>query len=850
MKTWSFIITLHLLTAQFCLAQMNLHLNSSYQNSPEIAFHNPAGIVLPERIQASVGSQLLWLGLAGSQMSATYANYNQPITNDFAVGVRGQIFTSDMFQYGDYSLMTASKWWDDRIAMGLNASLLLYAYDTEKFNLVDMDDPLLAHGSSKTAASFGIGVIVKPAWFVSVGASVNHINTPDISLNNAGFERKRVINAGITFHVAPATPQVEIQMVDNTILTQAGVRKSLLDNRIQLTSGYAGIASERQDFFIDVGVNWGQFAINYDYQYPLSELNLITFGSHRFTFSYSQGGFLKSSPRPLIELLNPQFSSTTENSVFDLESAISHENGIDRVDIVVNGAKVKSIDYPDQATLVNVREQIALADGDNILKIIAHSAQAHNTKKLHIRYEPQAVFAPVIQLPASPPPGITIESPEMGVSRTGIVTFRAHIDDAMGIREATVFQNNEAVKTLTWPNSDTSAIVQCELPLVNGMNKLKILARNKMTQAADSVVVEYQPVELAPVISVIQPQEFLTASNVIGLQCAVDNINSPDDVYIKVNGIEVVTRTATVVGQSEQGIRFQKWINLQDGANSIEIFAFNSNGQTDEKLEIFYNPLSVQTLYHETWAFIVGISNYQDAYIGNLPKAVPDAQRVTENLQTHFRFDHIISLYDSNATEARIRHILEDTFEKTQENDGILFFFAGHGETKTTDYGPIGYILPHDALRNASSTWISMDDVRRSARIAKAKHVFYVMDCCYSGLLLATRGSTNQMISTTPDFTGLSEKIKRKARDVLTAGGHGEADVDGIFVPRFIKGITGEADYDHNSYVTSREISLYMSLTVPRDADNLGWKQNPQFGKLTHEEGEFIFEPVVGEINK
>jgi uncharacterized caspase-like protein len=79
---------------------------------------------------------------------------------------------------------------------------------------------------------------------------------------------------------------------------------------------------------------------------------------------------------------------------------------------------------------------------------------------------------------------------------------------------------------------------------------------------------------------------------------------------------------------------------------------------------------------------------------------------------------------------------------KVQREDRVFFFFAGHGTTRSFEDGrQVGLIVPVDAdQNNYVSTAISMAQIREASDLIPAKHVYFVMDSCYSGLALL-RGS-------------------------------------------------------------------------------------------------------------
>ncbi|HEY1759280.1 MAG TPA: polysaccharide deacetylase family protein, partial [Bryobacteraceae bacterium] len=249
-------------------------------------------------------------------------------------------------------------------------------------------------------------------------------------------------------------------------------------------------------------------------------------------------------------------------------------------------------------------------------------------------------------------------------------------------------------------------------------------------------------------------------------------------------------------------------------------------------------------LYRESWAVIIGVNDYQ-----NWPKlryAVNDANGIEEELVNKFGFqkDHIRKLINEDATRQRILQVLGDELsdgQKVQRDDRVFFFFAGHGATRTLDDGrQIGFIVPVDADRsNYYSTAISMTTLREAADLIPAKHIYFVMDSCYSGLAL-TRGGGEF----SKDRSYLEEVTRRTARQILTAGGADQLVADdgpgghSVFTWALLQGLDGQADLDGNGVITASELGAYISPIVSSFA-----RQTPSVGNFVGSEGgEFIFE--------
>ena len=135
----------------------------------------------------------------------------------------------------------------------------------------------------------------------------------------------------------------------------------------------------------------------------------------------------------------------------------------------------------------------------------------------------------------------------------------------------------------------------------------------------------------------------------------------------------------------------------------------------------------------------------------------------------------------------------------------------------------------------------AMDDLKRISLMSKAKHLLYLIDACYGGI--AAIGSRGLDINTTPNYI---EKItKNKARQVITAGGRGEKVIEkaewghSAFTLNLNRGLKdGNADLNGDDVITANELALFLSEKVTIDSDN---QQTPQYGRMTTQEGEFIF---------
>ena len=237
------------------------------------------------------------------------------------------------------------------------------------------------------------------------------------------------------------------------------------------------------------------------------------------------------------------------------------------------------------------------------------------------------------------------------------------------------------------------------------------------------------------------------------------------------------------------------------------------------------------------WAIVIGINDY--AKWPKLRYAVPDAESVRQALTEKFGFasERVISLQNAEATRTGILAAFHDRLAHggVQKNDRIFVFFAGHGATRKLSSGrDLGYIVPFDSDPAQFATdAIPMTEIQNIAESLTARHVFFVMDACYSGLGL-TRGGGNFM----------RDNAKRIGRQMLTAGGTDQLVADGgpnghsVFTWTLLQGLAGKADLNGDGLITATELAAYVAPAVSAVSS-----QTPAFGSLPGSEGgDFVFE--------
>ena len=247
--------------------------------------------------------------------------------------------------------------------------------------------------------------------------------------------------------------------------------------------------------------------------------------------------------------------------------------------------------------------------------------------------------------------------------------------------------------------------------------------------------------------------------------------------------------------------------------------------------------------YNNSWALIIGINDYDK--VPKLQYAVQDAELIQEILVKDFDFSisNISIIKNQHATKQNILKEFSKITKSAEENDRVIIFFAGHGDTyDLPGGGEMGYLIPVDGnLDDLYFSSIGMAELKSLALMSKAKHVLYLIDACYGGL--AVVGSRGLNPGNTNNY--IDKIIKNNARQIITAGGKGEIVIEksewghSAFTLNLSRGLRdGNADINSDGYITGNELGMFLEERVTIDSDNL---QTPHYGRMTSEEGEFVF---------
>ncbi len=172
-----------------------------------------------------------------------------------------------------------------------------------------------------------------------------------------------------------------------------------------------------------------------------------------------------------------------------------------------------------------------------------------------------------------------------------------------------------------------------------------------------------------------------------------------------------------------------------------------------------------QARYDHSYAIVIGIDTYKDPKLRPLGKAEKDASSMKEVLSGdpyHFQVELLTGL---KATRRAITQALTDIIQKSRADDRVVFYFAGHGYIVKNNRGfDLGYLACADTDPDDPFDGLEYDEVIKLTQFAKAKHIAFILDACFSGSALGITRAFMQPVA-------VQEYLLHSAYQVLTAGG-------------------------------------------------------------------------------
>jgi len=245
---------------------------------------------------------------------------------------------------------------------------------------------------------------------------------------------------------------------------------------------------------------------------------------------------------------------------------------------------------------------------------------------------------------------------------------------------------------------------------------------------------------------------------------------------------------------------------------------------------------AARTDYANRHCLCIGINDYPGGLWRPLANAVHDAEQVGRTLAALHGFSTPRFLLDTAATTASIASaIADDLSSAVGANDLVVVFFAGHGHTQMKGGRQHGFVVPAGVSTQRSSELISMNQLAEWTSYLECRHLLYVFDSCFSGMLQSMSGGTRAR-DFDPARAHLAITSGRADQPVLDGGGTGG---NSVFTSALLNGLrSGVHNDESDPRYTVHELFSFIKRRVERRFP----QQTPTLANLpSHDGGDIVF---------
>ena len=313
----------------------------------------------------------------------------------------------------------------------------------------------------------------------------------------------------------------------------------------------------------------------------------------------------------------------------------------------------------------------------------------------------------------------------------------------------------------------------------------EVLAGKRPKPAKDISMIDRRQ----PSITITTPGDTSVANSSRTIRLMIDVTESPADakhsngsgardVRLFRNGSLVKVWRGDVL-KGGNNVALETSATIVAGENRFTAYAFNRDNIKSSDASLIVAGTESLSRKGVAYVLTIGVNAYANPEY-NLKYAVADAQDFAEEWKlqqtklAQYERVEVLSLNDQAASKSAILKAIADLSRKTQPEDAVIIFFAGHG----TAQGNRFYLIPHDlgyrgsrtqldeaGLQSILANSISDEALELAVEGLDAAQLLLVIDACNSGQALEAeekrRGPMNSR--------GLAQLAYEKGMYVLTA---------------------------------------------------------------------------------
>lgn len=326
-----------------------------------------------------------------------------------------------------------------------------------------------------------------------------------------------------------------------------------------------------------------------------------------------------------------------------------------------------------------------------------------------------------------------------------------------------------------------------------------------------------------PTVEIIMPEAGVKAENPMAtfMVKVTNNGGGVKEFKVMQNGKRQEVDYSDLLRMSKAGQYAMKTfdLNLVPGNNEISVTAF-SNGEIESSqadVNVVYSGLQKTS---DCYLVCIGINKYENENM-NLTYAQSDAQAFANIIKSKgvnlFNKIHTYTIYDRDATKARILSTIDEVSKMMKKEDVFVWFYAGHGSMVDNNFyfitSDVTGMYQQDKLKSA----LYVKELQDKFRLLPALKQVVFIDACQSGSsveALAMRGGAEEkalaQLSRSSGIHVMASSESQQQSAEITSLNHG------VFTYVLLEALNGKADgAPADSKITVYEIKSYIDDQVP-----------------------------------
>ncbi|MBK7408417.1 MAG: tetratricopeptide repeat protein [Saprospirales bacterium] len=230
----------------------------------------------------------------------------------------------------------------------------------------------------------------------------------------------------------------------------------------------------------------------------------------------------------------------------------------------------------------------------------------------------------------------------------------------------------------------------------------------------------------------------------------------------------------------------------------------------------------------ETYAVVVGISDYQDPAIPDLRFADKDAEAFANFLRStaggSLDENHLKLLTNEQATTGQVAAALDWLLEQSKKDDEVIIYFSGHGDVERKTISQPGFLLCWDApprvyMGGGTYSLAFLQEIVTTLSTQNQAKVFVITDACHAGKLSGSQIGGAQLTSSNLARQYANEvKILSCQPNEYSLEGEQWGGGRGCFSYHLVNGLYGLADRNTDAVITVGELDRYLEDRVTTEA--------------------------------